>query len=234
MTLFSSCVDTRFRGRGFLLFGAMVVASLASLSAHFVRGLSSPGSAAAFVSSPTGAIDAPIHLSWSAGSTTVDTGLSVACFYVANSSSPRLDSPDWTRITGVGFELPGSAAGFTLLSPSGSDWQLVENVQTSLAGTEVTLDFAIMAGVNPTGRAPGRPQDPLGIPPGQAEVRRSGTEFCVSGPFPPDLSIERIINGVVVQFHGLDASPQAELGVWYPTPQGTVGPGPVPRPIPLY
>ena len=72
------------RGALLSLSSAFVLASVAGISAHFVRGLESPD-VAAFVSSPTGATDVPIKLAWTAGTTPIDTGLSVACFYVANS-----------------------------------------------------------------------------------------------------------------------------------------------------
>jgi hypothetical protein len=107
----------------------------------------------------------------------------------------------------------------------------------------VTLDFAIMARVNPIGRTPGSPDDPRGIPPGQPAVRLSGTRFCVSGPFPetlPDLrttaqpgatvatTIESLINSVVVGFHRVDGQHQgADAGIW--DAQGTNT-----RPVPMY
>lgn len=72
------------------------------------------------------------------------------------------------------------------------------------------------------------------IPPGQSEVRGSGQPFCVSGPF-PDTTIEGIIDGVVVGFHGVQGrGPWNDVGVWFPTVPGTPGPGAVPRAIPLY
>jgi hypothetical protein len=222
--------------------GALVFVSVASVSAHFVKGLGPSGSTSAFVSSPTDGADAPIQLKW--GSLAAgDAGLRVVCFYVANTSEPRFDRPDWPRVTGVGFELPGSVSGFALVDPLDADWQLVEGVTTSLGGHgTVTLDFAIVADVNPTGRTPGHPHSPAGIPPGQqGGVRGVGTRFCVSGPFPDTLpglgstTIERILNGVVVGFHGVDAAHHGtDAGVWFPTPTGTTGPGPIPRMIPLY
>jgi hypothetical protein len=122
----------------------------------------------------------------------------------------------------------------TKVSPSHRARSIQENVQTSLAGQDVTLDVAIVAAVNPTGRAPGEPHAPLGIPPGQAELRGRGTLFCVSGPF-PDLPIEGILNGVVVGFHGVDGPLLgADPGVWFPPVSGTPGPGPTPRPILLF
>lgn len=225
-----------------VVLGALASVFVASVSAHFVKGLGPSGSTSAFVSSPSDGADQPIQVRW--GSLPAgDTGLRVACFHVANTSEPRIDRPDWPRITGVGFELPGSVSGFALVDPLDGDWQLVEGVTTSLAdhGT-VTLDFAIVAGVNPTGRTPGHPKNPAGIPPGQqGGVRGAGTRFCVSGPFPDTLpglgstTIERILNGVVVGFHGVDAADHGtDAGVWFPTPAGTTGPGPFPRRIPLY
>jgi len=146
----------------------------------------------------------------------------VVCFYVANTSLPRADRPGWPRITGVGFELPGTLSGFSLLTPLDGDWELVEDVHASLPGHgEVTLDFALVAPANPTGRTPGRPHDPAGIPPGQQAARGAGTRFCVSGPFPASLNgtqpttIEQIINGVVVGFHGIEGDhPSTDVGVW--------------------
>jgi hypothetical protein len=220
--------------------GVLVAASAAHLSAHFVKGLGPTGSTSAFVSSPTAGTDAPIAINW--GAPGVDTGLRITCFFVANTSLPRADRPEWPRVTGVGFELPGSPSGFALLDPLDGDWSLVEGVKSALPdhGT-VTLDFAIVAGTNPTGRTPSRPQDPAGIPPGQDAVRGAGTRFCVSGPFPDSLpglgstTIERLLNGVVVGFHGVeDSGHGTDEGVWFPTPAGTTGPGPVPRLIPLY
>ena len=201
-----------------VLFCVLVVALASSLYAHVVRGLDFPTLATAFVSSPTSGTDAPIPIRWGAQ----DTGLRIVCFNVANTSSERVDRAGWPRITGVGFELPGNLSGFTLLQPEGDDWELVEGRQVSLAGhSPVTLDFAIEAAVNPTGRTPGLPTDPLGIPPGQAAVRGSGTRFCVSGPFPDQLvpgmatTIEGVLNGVVVGFHGVHGNnPGVDLGVW--------------------
>ena len=209
----------------------LVLASLTAISAHTVRSVSSsPGKA--FVSSPTSANDAPVAIQWlnpSTPPTTYDTGIRVVCFFVANPSQADPARPEWPRITSVGFELPGAPSGFALVDPVGGDWQLRENVPATLAGQDITLDFTIVAGVNPTGRTPGNPENPRGIPPGQPDLtRRAGTRFCVSGPFPPQLTkIEDILNGVVVGFHGVEGNHQGvDAGVWFT--QGAL------RPIPLY
>jgi len=223
----------------------VVVASAISLSAHVIKSVDVPG-VTAFVSSPTGNSDAPVPLVWQSVTPplTIDTGLRVACFYVANSTAPDPDNPDWPRITSVGFELPASPSGFALLDPLDGDWRLVEGVETTVGSRGVvTLDFALVTSVNPTGRTPGRPHDPSGIPPGQAAVRRSGTRFCVSGPFPatlPDLrttvppgtvmptTIEGLINGVVVGFHGVAGQHQGvDAGIWDAVLPNT-------RPVPMY
>ena len=123
---------------------AMVVVTAASVSAHVVKGLVSPDSATAFVSSPTSTTDAPVVVKWTTSTTVVDTGLRVACFHAANTSSPRADHPNGPRLTSIGFEPPGSPSGFTLLSASdGGDWEIIEGAQAILPGHGlVTLAFA--------------------------------------------------------------------------------------------
>jgi hypothetical protein len=206
------------------LLGAILVASVAGVSAHVIRGVMNPTFVTAFVSSPSAGTDAPIKIMWG----TQDTGLRVVCFYAANTSIPRADDADWPRVMGVGFELPGRLAGFSLVEPLNNEWELVEGRTVAIddRGT-VALDFAIVARVNPAGWFRRGPHDPRGIPPGQPATRGSGTRFCVSGPFPdtlPDLSdpsttvattIEAVINGVVVSFHGVEPhGPSRELGLW--------------------
>lgn len=194
---------------------------VATLSAHVVKGRLAPGAATAFVSSPSAGNDPLIPIRWGTAASG-DTGLSVACFFVANTSSERLDRPGWPRVTGVGFELPDERSGFALVQPLDDDWKLVEQVGATLDGTPVTLDFAIIARTNPTGRTPGHPHDPRGIPPGQPTgVRGTGTRFCVSGPFPqgppggPATLVEQVLNGVVVRFDGVDGVHRGhDLGVW--------------------
>jgi len=201
-----------------LLAGGLLLASITGVSAHVVKGLSSPTLAAAFVSSPSAGTDPLLRVQWG----NVDTRLRIMCFFAANTSLPRVDRPGWPRITALGLELPGEPSGFVLMEPLDGDWELAEHVQTFLPGHgTVDLDFAIMARVNPTGRAPGSPNDPRGIPPGQAGVRGSGTRFCVSGPFPDEIvsgqstTIEQIINGVVVAFRGVPGTlHEADAGVW--------------------
>lgn len=211
----------------------LIPAALVGVSAHVVKGLFHPTQAAGFVSSPSATADVPISISWGGQA----TGLRVACFFVANTSTPRPDAPAWPRVTAVGFELPGSPTGFALMSPLNAGWELVEHVPVTIPGAgAVTIDFALVAPVNPMGHGIS-PQggELLGIPPGQPAGRGSGTRFCVSGPFPDNpaiptpptpLTVEQIINGVVLRFHGVEPhGPSMDLGVWENTAQ---------RPIPLY
>ena len=218
---------------------AFVLASSIAVPAHVIKSLDWPDRVTAFVSSPTAGSDVPIRIAWGS-----DTNLRVACFNVANTSVKDPATTDDPRVTSVGLELPGSPTGFALLAPLDEGWRLIEGAEVSLGSAgHVTLDFAIVATVNPTGHTPGSPQDPSGIPAGQPGVRGAGTRFCVSGPFPdalPELStadpadtvpttIEGLLNGVVVGFHGVDGSHQGrDAGVWFPPP-GTSA-----RPIPLY
>lgn len=224
-------ISTRIRRVYAAAVTALLIASAATLSAHVVRGLISPNDATAFVSSPTSAVDAPIAVKWTSGATVVDSGLRVACFSVANTSAPRIDRPDWPRVTNIGFELPGSPAGFSLLSASdGGDWEIVEGTQALLPDHGlVTLDFAIVSRVNNAPWWLPQPGEPRGIPPGQPGVRGSGTRFCVSGPFPDTLpnlttpdpddvvatSIEGVLNGVVVAFQRVYGNRAGfDVGVW--------------------
>ena len=196
-----------------LALSALLIAAAATgLSAHVVRGLDFPTLATAFVSSPTGAADAPLAVRWGA----VDTGLRIVCFSVANTSPARADRPDWPRVTGAGFELPGTLTGFALVEPLDGDWQLIEGPRVTLRGTKVTLDFAI---VRAGGLRQGR--HPRGIGPGQPAVRGSGQRFCVSGPFPDEVTpgqpttIEQILNGVVIGFQGVEGGVGgSDFGVW--------------------
>jgi hypothetical protein len=190
----------------------LIAAAATGLSAHVVRGLNFPSLATAFVSSPTSAADAPVAVRWGA----VDSGLRIVCFNVANTSPARSDRPDWPRVTGAGFELPGTPTGFALVEPLDGSWQLVEGIRVPLRGTKVTLDFAIVAG-----GVLRHPRQAHGLAPGQPAVRGSGQRFCVSGPFPDEFTpgqpttIEQILNGVVIGFQGVDgAFGGLELGVW--------------------
>ncbi len=206
--------------RPLVLAALLVCVSLTGVSAHVVRGLAFPAFATAFVSSPSAGIDAPVPIVWGAQ----DTGLRVACFFVANSSPPLAGLPAHPRVTGVGFELPGSPAGFALVSPRDGSWTLLEGEALPVAGHgAVALDFALVA-------APVVPLAQRGLPPGQAATRGSGTRFCVSGPFPDTINgtattIETLLNGVIVGFQAESAGGVAsDLGVWI-DPQ---------RVIPLY
>ena len=176
---------------------AAVLASLANVSAHVVRGILYPTQASAFVSSPSATEDGLIAVRWG----TEDTGLRVACFNVANTSPALATSGGYPRLIAIGFELPGARAGFSLLSGDG-DWQVTSNVPASLLSRgNVTLDFALVA-------------KGAGLPPGQPATRAGGTKFCVGGPFPDGLTIEQLINGVVVGFQTQAGGPIVDIGLW--------------------
>lgn len=181
----------------------VAIASLTSVSAHVVRGLSFPTLAVAFVSSPSATEDTPIKISWGSE----DTGMRVACFYTANTSPPSAD-PLWPRITAIGFELPGTPSGFSLMAPLNGEWELLEGANAVLPGRGgVTVDVALVARVAP-GTLPG-------IPPGQQAARGNGTRFCVSGPFPEGMTIEQIINGVLVRIQQPQGQGLAtDIGLW--------------------
>jgi hypothetical protein len=206
------------------LLAAVFLTSLSGISAHVVRGLYGT----AFVSSPTPSNDQPIKITWTGTQGVVDTGLRVVCFNAANTSAPRPDAPDWPRITGVGLELPDARTGFALIEPRDGRWDIVEGVEQLIPGRgAVTLDFAVVARVNPLGFWQKRHRELPGIAPGQPAERGKGTRFCVSGPFPDTLPdpldasrsvttlIEGLLNGVVVRFHGVQPhGPSTDVGLW--------------------
>ena len=133
-----------------------------------------------------------------------------------------MDRPDWPRVAGVGFELPGTLSGFSLVAPLDGGWELVEGTPAILPGRgSVTLDFALVTRVNPGQGNSAQQDDRNGLPPGQPGVRGSGTRFCVSGPFPDQLAagqpttIEQILNGVVVAFNGVEGTHRGlDSGIW--------------------
>jgi hypothetical protein len=175
-----------------LLIVALVVVIGVPVLAHRVFGRNYPALTSALVQSPSASpVDLPLPL-W-------DTGLSVICFKVTNTS--RVD----TRITAVGLELPGRSSGFALVSPVDAGLTLQENVEGVPGFPGVTLDVAIVTGANFTG---GRPR--LGLPPGAAPMT-----VCVSGPFNRAAPIETLLNGVFVRFESADPATEAtDIGVW--------------------
>ena len=160
--------------------------------AHRVIGRTYPALVTALVQSPTASpLDLPIPI--------FDTGLSVACIKVTNTS--RVD----TRITAMGLELPGTLSGFALIAPLDAGLSIQENVAGLPGFPGVTLDVAIVTGGGFTG---GRPR--LGLPPSATP-----TVICLSGPFDPKVPIETALNGVFVSFASGDPlSSATDIGVW--------------------
>ena len=160
-----------------------VVLGTVSVSAHRVIGRRYPTLATALVQSPNAVTsDLPVPL-W-------DTGLSVVCVKVTNTSTVS------GRITAIGLELPGPMGGFGLVAPVNAGVTLVENVSQVPDFAGVTLDVVALV---PGGLAPST----------------TPTRFCFSGPFDPAVPIETVLNGVFIAFQG-DASlgNATDIGVW--------------------
>ena len=178
------------RFRGLLLLSALVATgTVIEVSAHRVIGVSHPTLHVAAVRSPTASpADWPIPI--------VDTGLSVACFRVTNSS-------DTSHITGVGLELPGDLSGFALISPLDRGWSIQEGID-AVGYPDATMDFAVVMGTHFAG---GKPKQGIQKEDGPVTI-------CVSGPFPAT-PIETLLNGVLVGFRGQDlATSGFDIGVW--------------------
>ena len=128
----------------------------------------------------------------------------------ASQRGRRKDRGFDSRITAIGLELPGEVTGFTLLSPTDSDFRLIEQVSQVPNLPDATLDFALV-----TGRTFGGGRPHSGLAPSV-----SLTTFCVSGPFAPNVPIERLLDrGVLrVQRAGADGE-LGDVAVWESRPQ---------------
>ena len=173
---------------------ALGIAAVAGavVQAHTYVGIGDAVNARARVQSPNAStVDFPIPIP--------GTNLSVVCFKVRNTS------PFDSRITAIGFDVPGTATGYTLVSPTDTPFHLIEQVSNVPELPETTLDFALV-----TGRTFGGGQPNAGLAPSPTL-----TTFCVSGPFPPALPIERVIDGGVLRMQRV--GPVGEAGdilVW--------------------
>ena len=124
---------------------------------------------------------------------------SLACFAVRNTG--LFDS----RITAIGFELPGELTGFSLVSASSSGFHLIGPVEHVPELPDVTLDFALVTGRTFGGGYPHgglAPDDPL-------------TTFCVRGPFDPTVPIERMLDRGVLRVQRVGADGElGDVAVW--------------------
>jgi hypothetical protein len=169
----------------------------ALVQAHTFVGLLDAVNARARVQSPTAnVVDLPIPIP--------GTTLSVVCFKVRNTS------PFDSRITAIGIDVPGSATGYTLISPVDGSFHLIEDVGNVPELHDVTLDFALV-----TGRTFGGGQPNVGLAPSATL-----TTFCVSGPFPQDLPIERLLDGGVLRMQRVGENGEAgDVVVWENRPR---------------
>lgn len=180
---------SRVRVGTLVLCVAMAAAAAIEVSAHRVIGVNHPTLHVAAVRSPAANLtDMPIPI--------FNTGLSVVCFNVTNSSAT-------SHVTGVGLELPGDLSGFALVSPLDRGLSLLEGVDAP-GFPGATMDFAVVTGTHFAG---GRSKN--GIYADEGAVR-----ICVSGPF-PFTPIETLLNGVFVGFRGDDPTTSGfDIGVW--------------------
>jgi hypothetical protein len=165
--------------------------------AHTYIGWLDPVNARARVQSPNANVaDFPVPIP--------DTNLSVVCFKVRNTS------PFDSRITAIGFDVPGSETGYSLIAPADSGFQLIEQVANVPELHDTVLDFALV-----TGRTFGGGQPGAGLAPSATL-----TTFCVSGPFPRDLPIERLIDTGVLRMQRVGADGEAgDILVWENRPR---------------
>jgi hypothetical protein len=162
---------------------------------HTVKGIDYPTLATARVTSPTTSQDLPVPI--------YNTGVSVACFKIRNTS------PYEAVITAVGLELPGDNGDFNLVLPASSIFHVDSSVSMKPYFDGRVLDFAFLTGprFNSDGGA-------LGLPP-SAQF----TDMCVSGQFPPGMTIETMLNYVYVRFTNVGPDRDLrDIGIWENAP----------------
>ena len=182
----------RNRRSGIAIAGVLVVLSAAIVSTHTFVGRETGDLTRVRVESPNASeLDFPVPIP--------GTELSTVCFKVRNTS------PFDSRVTAIGFDLPGDLTGFTLASPADSGFEVIEQVANVPQLHHVTLDFALVTGETFGG----------GDPHAGLAFSTTPTTFCVSGPFPEGMPIERILDRGVVRVQSV--GPSGELGdvaVW--------------------
>lgn len=163
---------------------------------HNVKGIDNPTLATARITSPTASAgDLPIPV--------YNTGVSVACFKIRNTS------PYEALITAVGLELPGDNGDFNLVLPASSIFHVESSVSMKPFFDDHLLDFAFLTG--PRFNSDG---GKIGLGP-SAQF----TDMCVSGQFPTGMSIETMLNYVFVRF--TNVGPDGDLrdiGIWENAP----------------
>jgi len=173
----------------------MLAAIAAQAAAHNIKGIEHPTLATARITSPTTATDVPVPI--------FDTGVSVACFKVRNTS------PYNAVITGFGLDLPGDYGDFSLVLPSESIFSVESDVDMDPLIPNRFLDFAFLTGPRFSSHR-GQP----GLQPST-----QFTTFCVSGVFPPDMSIESMLNHAFVRFTNVGPLGRLQdVGIWENAP----------------
>jgi hypothetical protein len=173
----------------------VLVISCATASGHNVKGLDYPTLATARITSPTSAVDMPVAI--------YDTGVSVACFKVRNTS------PYDAVISAIGIELPGDYGDFSLVLPTDSTFHLGNSVTLSPYFPERTLDFAFLTGprFNSNGGK------------GGLTPSTQFTTMCASGQFPSGMTIEEMLNYVFVRFSRVGPKGTLDdIGIWENAP----------------
>lgn len=174
---------------------AIVFGVIDSIKAHNIKGINYPTLATARITSPNATVaDFPVPI--------FDTGLSVACFKVRNTS------PSGAIITAVGLDLPGTYDDFTLVAPTNSIFHVESQVDLKPFYPDRELDFAFLTG--PRFNSGGR----NGLAPST-----QFTTMCVSGNFPAGMSIENMLNYVFVRFTNVGPiKGLQDIGIWENAP----------------
>jgi hypothetical protein len=191
-------MSDRLRPRRLSILLFLVVLSGTVTYAHTYVGLQHGSLAGARVQSPNSSVtEFPTPIP--------GTDLSIVCFRVRNTS------PFDSRITAIGLEIPGAPeSGYTLISPVDSAFHLVDGASHVPEIKDAQLTFALFTGKTFGG---GRPN--TGLAPSSTL-----TSFCVSGPFPRDVAIERMLDRGVLRFQRVgEEGEDSDVSVWTDRPR---------------
>jgi hypothetical protein len=98
------------------------------------------------------------------------------------------------KITSIGFDLPGSSGGFTLVSATNPNYRLVTQVAGNASGINQTFELALLTGPNFNG----------GGNPNRGIVEGASATFTISGNF-TGFSQQQIAQGMFLRFQDVNA-----------------------------
>ena len=104
------------------------------------------------------------------------------------------------KITSIGFDLPGSAGPFTLVSSTNPNYRLVTDVAGNASGINRTFEIAMLTGPNFNG----------GGNPNRGIIEGASATFTISGNF-TGFSQQQIASGMFLRFQDVNAGAGSDV-----------------------